>query len=73
MIVSGHLSYVYMFLDEHDNPYYIGKGCRYRTNHDDKRKREVPTPKDKAKIKNESSSIMASNKRYSNKRFNDKL
>jgi len=43
--------YVYMFLDENDQPYYIGKGCRYRTHHDDKRKKEVPTPKDKAKIK----------------------
>lgn len=42
--------YVYMFLDEHDNPYYVGKGCRYRVNHDDKRKKEIPTPKDKSKI-----------------------
>jgi hypothetical protein len=42
--------YVYMFLDDEDNPYYIGKGCRYRTNHDDKRRKEVPSPKDKSKI-----------------------
>ena len=42
--------YVYMFLDEQSNPYYIGKGCRYRINHDDKRKKEIPTPKDKSKI-----------------------
>lgn len=43
--------YVYMFLDENDQPYYVGKGCRYRINHDDKRKKEIPTPKDKTKIK----------------------
>ncbi len=42
--------YVYMFLGDDDQPYYIGKGCRYRVNHDDKRKKEVPTPKDKSKI-----------------------
>ena len=42
--------YVYMFLGDDNQPYYIGKGCRYRVNHDDKRKKEVPTPKDKSKI-----------------------
>ena len=42
--------YVYMFLDDDGNPYYVGKGCRYRIHHQDKRRKEVPSPKDKSKI-----------------------
>ena len=38
--------YVYLFLDENQKPYYVGKGCHYRYKHYSKVHREVKRPAD---------------------------